>query len=91
MSLHCEVKIFENKPETWRGAGVNQASGRIRPVGRQLAISCLSYGFLFSHRFPIPRRGNVYLCRRRGPALRRCVKLSHEPLKARTHHPSSGA
>jgi hypothetical protein len=23
----CEVKIFENKPETWRGVGVNQAAG----------------------------------------------------------------
>jgi hypothetical protein len=37
----CEVKIFEDKPETWRGAGVNQAAGQIRPAGRQLAIAGL--------------------------------------------------
>jgi hypothetical protein len=37
----CEVKIFLNKPETWRGAGVNQAAGRILPVGHKLVIAAL--------------------------------------------------
>ena len=37
----CEVKIFENKPETWQGAGVNQVAGRMRAAGRQLGIADL--------------------------------------------------
>jgi hypothetical protein len=45
-----EVKIFENNPETWRGAGVNQAAGRMWPEGRQLAIAELdNVGFSTSH------------------------------------------
>jgi hypothetical protein len=35
---NCEVKIFENKTETWRGLLVNQAASRIRPAGHQLGI-----------------------------------------------------